>query len=87
MKLPAYTAKSRHGVYYYRLQYFDGTKRKEQRFSLGTKSPRVSKLKSLLISAIIAKRKNWISPMVPACPTWIKTPPALVDEEEARPKP
>ncbi|WP_035382517.1 tyrosine-type recombinase/integrase [Ferriphaselus sp. R-1] len=63
MKLPAYTIQSRHGIYYYRIQYLENGLRKERRFSLGTKSPRLAKLKSVQISAIIAQYRTGCSTM------------------------
>lgn len=53
MKLPSYLTKSRHGVYYYRIQFTTDKKRREQRITLSTKCPKVAKAKAIQISAII----------------------------------
>lgn len=57
MKLPARLIQSRHGVYYYRIQFLIESKRKERRFSLLTKCPRIAKAKAFQISAIISSNK------------------------------
>ena len=54
MKLPCRLIQSRHGVYYYRIQFLFESKRKERRFSLRTKCPRIAKAKAFQISAIIS---------------------------------
>ncbi|MCU6432555.1 hypothetical protein LPB67_02025 [Undibacterium sp. Jales W-56] len=58
MKLPSNLAKSRHGVFYFRLfgPAIQGV-RKESRISLQTKNPTIAKEKSRLISAIMVKNK------------------------------
>ena len=58
LKIPSCLIKSRHGVYSYRFQFAIDTKRKERRFSLFTKCPRIAKAKSIQISAIIAQYKH-----------------------------
>jgi hypothetical protein len=39
MKLPSYLAKSRHGIFYFRIVYLAGAKKLEKRWSLYTKNP------------------------------------------------
>lgn len=58
MKIPAHLFKSRHGVYYYRLQFKKNSKRYERRLSLNTKSPIVAKALSVKISAIILHKQS-----------------------------
>lgn len=58
MKLPSRLVKSRHGVYYYRLQYVLNDERKEMRVSLRTKDVLTAKNKSFQISAIIIENRN-----------------------------
>uniref|UniRef100_UPI0035B4B9CC site-specific integrase n=1 Tax=Hylemonella sp. TaxID=2066020 RepID=UPI0035B4B9CC len=53
MKLPSYLAKSRHGVFYYRITVRRGAAIQEKRWSLNTRSPAEAKLKALYISAAI----------------------------------
>lgn len=57
MRIPAKLFKSRHGVFYYRFQFQDETKRRELRFSLHTKCPTIAKSKAVQISAIILRNK------------------------------
>lgn len=57
MKLPSRLFRSRHGVFYFRIQYYVESKRVDRRFSLQTKSPTVAKAKALQISAIMARSK------------------------------
>lgn len=58
MKIPTHLFKSRHGVYYYRLQFNQNSKRFERRMSLKTKSPVVAKALSVKISAIILHKQS-----------------------------
>ncbi len=58
MKLPSRLFRSRHGVFYFRIQYYVESKRIDRRFSLQTKSPTVAKAKALQISAIMARSKK-----------------------------
>lgn len=58
MNLPSRLIKSRHGVFYYRLQFQIENKRKELRISLLTKDPVVAKNKSFQISAIIISNRS-----------------------------
>lgn len=58
MKIPSHLFKSRHGVYYYRLQYSVNSKRYERRISLKTKSPVFAKSLSVKISAIILQKQS-----------------------------
>ncbi|HEX7633732.1 MAG TPA: hypothetical protein VF427_00455 [Noviherbaspirillum sp.] len=58
MKLPSYLAKSRHGIYYFRLTFRSGFTTKERRTSLRTKSPREARFKALRLSGIMAVRKQ-----------------------------
>lgn len=57
MRIPAKLIKSRHGVYYYRFQFHDQSRRREHRFSLHTKCPVTAKSKAIRISAIILQYK------------------------------
>ena len=43
MKLPSHLAKSRHGVYYFRLTVRKGTSTQEKRWSLSTRDPAEAK--------------------------------------------
>lgn len=58
MKIPTHLFKSRHGVYYYRLQFNQNSRRYERRISLNTKSPIVAKSLSVKISAIILHKQS-----------------------------
>lgn len=58
MKIPTHLFKSRHGVYYYYLQFNQNSKRFERRMSLKTKSPVVAKALSVKISAIILHKQS-----------------------------
>lgn len=58
MKLPSRLVRSRHGVYYYRLQYQANNVRKEMRVSLRTKDVLTAKNKSFQISAIIIENRE-----------------------------
>jgi integrase len=57
MKLPSHLAKSRHGVYYFRLTVRKGTSTQEKRWSLRTRDPAEAKMKALGISAAITGAK------------------------------
>jgi hypothetical protein len=57
VKIPARVAKSRHGVYYYRLQYSVGQQRKERRVSRHTEDPAVARVKVIELSAIMQKTR------------------------------
>ena len=54
MKLPSYLAKSRHGIFYFRLIYFVDSRRLEKRWSLHTKDPVEAKNLSLKIRAAMS---------------------------------
>lgn len=58
MKLPSYLAKSRHGVYYFRLTFKFGAAVKEKRISLRTKNPQEARTKATCLSGIMAVRKQ-----------------------------
>lgn len=58
MNLPAKLAKSRHGIFYYRHQYQENGRRREQRISLGTRHPATAKKMAVRISAIIDTEQN-----------------------------
>lgn len=59
MKIASRISKSRHGIYYYRLQFSIAGQRREHRLSLSTKNPIIAKEKSLLLSAaLLAERKG-----------------------------
>lgn len=53
MKLPSYLARSRHGVFYFRITYLFDSIRKEKRWSLHTKNPIEAKQLSLKICATL----------------------------------
>lgn len=57
MKLPSHLAKSRHGVFYFRLTIRRGTTTQEKRWSLQTRDPAEAKIKALHISAAIKGAK------------------------------
>ncbi len=63
MKLPSRLFQSRHGVFYFRIQYQVESKRIDRRFSLQTKSPTLAKAKALQISAIMARGKLDVADM------------------------
>ncbi len=63
MNLPSRLIKSRHGVFYYRIQYLAPSGRKEHRISLQTKSPTVAKYKATLISATILQLRSSVADM------------------------
>lgn len=58
MNIPARLAKSRHGVYYYRIQFQEDGVRRERRISLDTKHPATAKRMAIRISAIIDSEPN-----------------------------
>ena len=68
MKLPSRLARSRHGVFYYRLQFQIETKRKELRISLQTKSPHIAKIKAFRISAMMLGYNSLDADMPPFDP-------------------
>jgi integrase len=53
MKLPSYLARSRHGVFYFRITFLIDFIRKEKRWSLHTKNPVEAKRLSLIICATL----------------------------------
>ena len=58
LKLASHLAKSRHGVFYFRLTFRTGGATKERRVSLKTKNPQEARLKALCLSGIMAVRKE-----------------------------
>ena len=58
MKLASHLAKSRHGIFYFRLTYRVGTARREKRISLHTKDPQEARLKAACLGGIMAARKH-----------------------------
>lgn len=58
MKLPSRLAKSRHGVFYFRLTFLEGDKIKEKRISLRTKCPQEAQYKSTCLSVIMLTQKR-----------------------------
>lgn len=58
LKLPSYIAKSRHGIYYFRLTFRVGFSLKEKRISLRTKNPQEARFKASCLSGIMAVRKQ-----------------------------
>ena len=58
MKLPSYLAKSRHGIYYFRLTFRSGFTTKEKRISLRTKNPQEARFKASCLSGIMAVQKR-----------------------------
>lgn len=57
MKQPSHLAKSRHGVFYFRLSFRIGSAIKEKRISLKTKNPQEARFKSSCLSAIMLTRQ------------------------------
>jgi hypothetical protein len=57
MKRPSHLAKSRHGVYYFRLTIRTGAATQEKRWSLNTRDPADAKVKALYISAAMTEAK------------------------------
>ena len=58
MKQPSHLAKSRHGVFYFRLTFRAGSAIKEKRISLKTKNPQEARFKSSCLSAIMLTRQQ-----------------------------
>jgi integrase len=58
LKLPSHLAKSRHGVFYFRLTFRAGAATKEKRLSLRTKNPQEARFKALCLSGIMAVRNQ-----------------------------
>jgi hypothetical protein len=58
VKLPSHLAKSRDGVYYFRLSYRVGFALKEKRISLQTKSPQEARAKAVHLSLIMLHRRQ-----------------------------
>ena len=58
MKLPSRLALSRHGIYYFRLQFQIDSKRFERRVSLQTRCPHIAKAKAIGISAMMLGYNN-----------------------------
>ena len=68
MKLPSRLARSRHGIFYFRLQFQIESKRKERRISLQTKSPFIAKAKAIHISAMMLGYNHLDADMPPFDP-------------------
>lgn len=58
MKLPSHLAKSRHGVFYFRLTFKIGGTTKEKRISLRTKNSQEARFKALCLSGIMAVQNH-----------------------------
>lgn len=58
LKLASHLARSRHGIYYFRLTYSAGLATKEKRISLRTKNPQEARLKASCLSAIMVTSKH-----------------------------
>ncbi|MFV8632614.1 hypothetical protein ACNRDB_24490 [Ralstonia pseudosolanacearum] len=58
LHLPSHLAKSRHGVFYFRLTFRTGGVTTERRISLRTKNPQEARFKALCLSGIMAVRKQ-----------------------------
>ena len=58
LKLSSHLAKSRHGVFYFRLTLRVGATTKERRLSLRTKNPQEARFKALYLSGIMALRRQ-----------------------------
>lgn len=58
LKLPSHLAKSRHGVFYFRLTFKIGGTTKEKRISLRTKNSREARFKALCLSGIMAVQNH-----------------------------
>lgn len=54
LHLPSHLAKSRHGVFYFRLTFRTAGTTKEKRISLRTKNPQEARFKALCLSGIMA---------------------------------
>jgi hypothetical protein len=74
LKLPSRLALSRHGIYYFRLQFQLDSKRRERRISLSTNNPQIAKAKAIQISAMMLEYNNLDANMPPIDPndpsTW-----------------
>jgi len=58
LKLPSRLVKSRHGLFYFRLQFKIESKRRERRISLQTRSSHIAKAKAIRISAMMLGYNN-----------------------------
>ncbi|MEF9385201.1 hypothetical protein V4890_06130 [Ralstonia solanacearum species complex bacterium KE056] len=58
LHLPSHLAKSRHGVFYFRLTFRTGGVTTERRISLRTKNPQEARFKALCLSGIMTVRKQ-----------------------------
>ncbi|TJZ73765.1 hypothetical protein [Chitiniphilus eburneus] len=58
MKLASHLAKSRHGVFYFRLSVREGSATREKRVSLRTTNPQEARLKAACLSGIMAVHKQ-----------------------------
>lgn len=58
LHLPSHLAKSRHGVFYFRLTFRSGGVTTERRISLRTKNPQEARFKALCLSGIMTVRKQ-----------------------------
>ncbi|MGA4048819.1 hypothetical protein ACI2TP_19540 [Ralstonia nicotianae] len=58
LRLPSHLAKSRHGVFYFRLTFRTGGVTTERRISLRTKNPQEARFKALCLSGIMTVRKQ-----------------------------
>jgi len=56
LKLPSHLAKSRHGIFYFRLTFSDGRRLSEKRLSLRTRNPQEARMKAAYLSGIMAVR-------------------------------
>lgn len=65
MRIPARVARSRHGVYYFRIHYTEHGRRKERRVSLNTKDPAVARVKVIELSAIMQKSRLPLPALMP----------------------
>jgi integrase len=57
MKLHSYLARSRHGIYYFRLTYWQAFARKEVRWSLKTRDPTAARMKAVHLSSVLARKR------------------------------
>ena len=58
LKLPSHLAKSRHGVFYFRLTFRVGAATKEKRISLRTKNSQEARFKAMCLSGIMAAQTH-----------------------------
>lgn len=58
LKLPSHLAKSRHGVFYFRLSTRVGSATRETRLSLRTKNPQEARLKAACLTGIMAAQEQ-----------------------------